>query len=304
MHARLIILAILTVNLSAITTAGAERFHETTTLSAFAQARAKTLIEVGFDHLYELRFGEARRQFTEWQGTHPNDPLGDVSLAASHLFEEFYRQRVFTSEFFLDDKRLLGGIKGKPDESRKAHFNQANQRARDLAGRRLKANPRDPDALFALTLVTGMQADYAGILEKRQMESLRLIKEAGGYAKKLLAVRPDAADAWLALGAANYIIGCLPAHQRFFLWFGRVRGNKRLGMEQLRMTAEKGHYLKPYAKIFLALAAMREGLEEVARKQLSDLAAQYPANPLFSDELARLNRQGLPAKKSARGSDP
>ncbi len=41
------------------------------------------------------------------------------------------------------------------------------------------------------------------ILEKRQWASLKLIKEADGYARRLIAVRPDEADAWLALGAAT-----------------------------------------------------------------------------------------------------
>jgi hypothetical protein len=53
-------------------------------------------------------------------------------------------------------------------------------------------------------------------------------------------------------------IGCLPAYKRFFLWFGEVHGDKRLGMEQLQITAEKRRYLKPFAKIFLAHAAIRE----------------------------------------------
>jgi len=253
-----------------------------------SQPAGKTPIESGFDLLYRLRFAEARERFAEWQTTHPDSPLGEVSIAASYLFEEFYVQRVFTSEFFLNDERFLGGIAGHPDEKRKVSFNQANRRALELARTRLKSNPKDPDALLALTLATGMQADYASILENRQWESLRLIKEASGYARQCLAVQPDAADAWLALGAANYIVGCLPAYKRFIVWLGGMHGDKRTGMEQLRKTAEEGHYLKPFAKIFLALAAMREKQEDVARKQLSDLVAQFPDNPLFAAELARL----------------
>ena len=79
-------------------------------------------IDAGFRELYELRFSEARRQFATWQEKHPGDPLGDVSVAASYLFEEFYRQGVLSSAFFLNDKRLLGGIEGKPDENRAASF--------------------------------------------------------------------------------------------------------------------------------------------------------------------------------------
>jgi hypothetical protein len=198
----------------------------------------------------------------------------------------------------LDDRRLLGGIEGQPDKVRETRFEEAIQRGRNRALQHLKADPRDANALFVMTLATGMQADFTGILEKRLVKSLSLTREAEGYAKQLLALRPDEADAWLALGAANYIIGSLPAYKRFFLWFGRHHGDKRLGMEQLQITADKEHYLKSFAKIFLALAALREKQEAVARRQLSDLAARYPQNPLFAAELARLNRQATPVAKS------
>ena len=256
--------------------------------SSSSYSGAKPQVELGFNLLYRLKFLEARIQFTDWQQTNPGDPLGYVAIAASYLFEELYDQHVLTSEFFLDNGRLLGGIQGKPDEDRKTHFEAANQRGRDLALKRLRADRHDADALFALTVATGMQADVAAILEKRQIESLSLIKEAEGYAMQLLSVHPDEADALLSLGAANYIIGSLPAYKRFFLWFGRIHGDKRLGMEQLQITAEKGHYLKPFAEIFLALASMREKQEDVARNLLRDLAAQFPENPLFQVELARL----------------
>jgi hypothetical protein len=252
-------------------------------------------IDAGFQELYQLRFSEGRDQFAVWQEKHPDDPLGDVSIAASYLFEEFYRQGVLSSSFFLNDKRLLGGIEGKPDETRAASFKSANQRAKEVAMQRLKRNPQDPSALYALTLVIGMEADYSGILEKRHLDSIRLIKQAEGYAKELLAVQPDAEDAWLALGAADYIIGSLPAHKRFFLRFGGIHGDKKVGLDELRRAAEKGHYLKPYAKMLLGLAALREMQEEVARKEFADLAIEFPANPLFALELARLKHKSLPA---------
>jgi len=127
------------------------------------------------------------------------------------------------------------------------------------------------------------------------MEGVRLIRESESLAKQLIALRPDAADAYLALGAANYIIGSLPAHQRFFLWFGGIHGDRIAGMQQLRIAAKKGHYLRPYAKILLALAALREKQENVARGQFTDLTREFPDNPLFARELAKLNHQPMPS---------
>lgn len=258
--------------------------------SCLSMAGEKPQIESGFNELYSLKFEDARRQFADWQQKNPKDPLGYEAMAAGYLFEELYYQHVLTSEYFLNDKRLLGGIQGKPDEGRKRNFEAANQKGRSLALEQLGKDSRDANALFALSIASGMEADFASILERRQMEGLSLVKEAQGYAKRLLELRPDEADAWLSLGAANYIIGCLPAYKRFFLWLGRIHGDKNLGMEQLRTAAEKGHYLKPFAEILLALAAMREKQEDLARIQLLDLVAHFPENSLFQQELARLGK--------------
>lgn len=256
-------------------------------------------IDAGFHLLYQLKFQEAREQFTAWRTLYPEDPLGDVSIAAAYLFQEFYQQGVLTSEFFLNDKRFLGGIEGKPDPQRKAAFNEANERARQLAKKQLKINPRNGDALFALTAAAGMNADYSAILERHQLEGLRYIRESENLAKQLIAVRPDAADAYLALGAANYILGCLPSGKRIVLWLGGIHGDKKIGMQQLRTAAEKGHYLRPYAKIMLALASLKEKNEPAARTLLAELAVEFPQNPLYAAELAKVNR-GLDSKNMTR----
>jgi tetratricopeptide (TPR) repeat protein len=151
----------------------------------------------------------------------------------------------------------------------------------------LKSNPDDPNALFAMTLSVGMQADYASLIDKRQLDSLKKIREANLYAKKLLLVAPDAADAYLGLGTANYFIGSLSGPKKFFLGFAGIHGNKKAGIEQIQIAADHGHYLRPFARILLAMAALREKKTEVARTQLSELVAEFPENPLFASELAK-----------------
>ena len=246
-------------------------------------------LDAGFHLLYELKPGEARAQFAAWQKAHPEDPLGSASEAAAYLFEECYRQGVLTSEFFLDDKRFLGKVALKPDPELRAAFFAADKKAQDLARLRLNTAPGDTNALFAMTLSLGMQADYASLIDKRQVESLKMIGDADSYAKRLLVVAPAAADAYLTLGAANYIIGSLPGYKKLFLAFAGIHGSKKVGIQQLEIAAESGHYLRPFAKIMLALAALREKKTEVARKQLQDLVAEFPENPLFASELAKLN---------------
>ena len=245
-------------------------------------------LDAGFHLLYELKPEQARNQFESLKKSHPENPLGSAAEAASYLFEECYRQGVLTSDFFLDDKRFLGKIPLKPNAELRAAFFAADKRAQDLAQLQLKSNPDDPNALFAMALSVGMQADYASLIDMKQLDSLKKIREADAYAKKLLAIAPDAADAYLGLGTANYIIGSLPGIRRFFLGFAGIHGDKAAGIQQLQIAADHGRYLRPFAKILLAMAALREKKPELARAQLNELVMEFPDNRLFASELAKL----------------
>jgi hypothetical protein len=244
-------------------------------------------LRAGFDLLYEQKFGEAREAFARWESGHPEEPFGEAAIAASYLFEELYRENVLTSEYFLDEKRFLRGIDGQPDAERMQHFREAVARTRRLAGSRQKTEPNDGEALFALTLAAGMESDASTILEKKHLEGLKHMKEANKYGNELLAQHPNAIDAYVALGIANYIIGSLNSGARFALWFDGVHGDKKLGMEQVAKASESGRYLQPFAKIMLALAARREKQPELATKLLGELKEQYPSSALFASEYAK-----------------
>jgi hypothetical protein len=249
-----------------------------------------------FRLLYIQKFPEARAEFTAWQSHHPGETFGEVCVAASYLFEEFYRQGVLTSDFFLNEKRFLHGIEGQPDPALMKGFDDAIRSTRKLAAQRLAKNPADPEALYALTLSAGMESDADMILKKHNLEALKRLKEANVHAKALLALRPDAQDAYVALGSANYIIGSLNAGFRAMLWFGGVHGDKKLGMEQVAKTVEGGRYLKPFAKIMLALAARREKQNPMAQKLLRELTEEFPESPLYAAEYAKAMGRPIPAQ--------
>jgi len=250
----------------------------------------------GFQSLYLQNFTEAREKFSKWETQHPDEPFGEVAVAASYLFEEFYRQNVLSSDFFLNEKGFLHGIEGKPDAERMKSFQEAIRLARKLARQRLEKNERDPEGLFAMALSAGMESDADMILKKEHLEALKRLKEANEHAKQLLAEQPDANDAYVALGAANYIIGSLSGGTRFILRFGGIHGDKKLGMEQLGKTIENGRYLKPFAKILLALAARRQKQNDLAQKLLRELSEEFPESPLYATEYAKAMGWPIPAQ--------
>src|SRR6266852_7376661 len=249
----------------------------------------------GYELLYVQKFPEARAVFLEWAAKNPTEPFGQVSIAASYLFEEFYLQRVLTSDYFLDDKRFLGGITGTPNPDRIKAFEAATAKARALAAVRLQQNKRDPEGLYAMTLSAGMQSDADSMLLKKHYDALKHLKEANANAELLLADHPDAYDVYVAPGVAYYVIGSLSGSARFILWFGGIHGDKALGMAKVEKTANNGNYLKPFAQILLALSARREKKNDLAIKNLKELTEEFPGNTVYETEYAKALGRPIPA---------
>jgi hypothetical protein len=249
----------------------------------------RTSLDQGFRLLYNLDFDEAHQVFQAWQFEHPQDPVGPTAEAAGLLFKEFHRLGVLESQFYADDKSFENREKVVPNPRVRDDFNAALARAQSSASARLATSPQDRDALFAMTLSSGLQADYAAMIEKRNLPSLRYTREANDWASKLLAVQPDRYDAYLATGFSKYIIGSMAAPVRWIMRIGGVGGDKKQGLAELQLTADHGQYLGPFARILLAIAYVRDKDTARARGVLSALRDEFPRNPLFAREIARLD---------------
>jgi hypothetical protein len=71
---------------------------------------------------------------------------------------------------------------------------------------------------------------------------------------------------------------------------GGGQTDRTLGIAELQLTAEKGRYLAPFARVLLALAAFRDHNTDRAHNLLAALAHDFPHNPLYTQELANLSR--------------
>src|SRR5262249_22508761 len=192
----------------------------------------------------------------------------------------------------------------KPDPSVKKRMDEDLARAERLAHERLAANPGDADALFALALASGLRADYLSLIEAKNVAALSPTKQASQWAEKLLKVPPDYADAYLATGLTKYIIGSTPAPIRWVLWIGGYFGDKKEGLRELQLTAEKGRYLAPFARLLLAIAYLRQGDRARAVGMLERLREGFPENPLYAREIARIEagKDGALARAAAPGA--
>jgi hypothetical protein len=252
--------------------------------AAAAAADPAPTLEQGYGQMYNLQFAEAHQTFQDWQKLHPDDALAPASDAAAYLFSEFDRLHILQSEFFTEEQHFYTDGKLAPDPAVKKKFEADLNWARALAAKK----PGDPNAMFAALLASGLRSDYLALIEKSYGAAFRDMKGAKAEADKLLARDPSYYDAWIAIGVENYMLSIKAAPVRWLLrlWGGET--DRGVGIQKLRLTAEKGHFLAPFARLLLAVAALREKDVPQARSILDALAKEYPRNPLYVQELARL----------------
>jgi hypothetical protein len=248
-------------------------------------------LDQGFQLLYQLNFPQAHQVFAAWQQEHPDDPLGPACEAAGLLFSEFDRLGVLESQFYENDRTFETRKKLVPDTGVRDRFAAAVGRAESQAQTRLGQNANDRDALFAMTLASGLKADYAALIEKHNLISLHFTREATRWARQLLTIDPKCYDAHLATGVSQYIIGSIASPIRWLARIGGLTGTKAGGIEELRLTAQQGRYLAPFARILLAIAYVRDNDKPRAREMLVSLEQDFPQNPLFAREIGRLDAE-------------
>jgi hypothetical protein len=254
-----------------------------------AEPAANPVIDRGFRQMYDLNFDEAHKTFQQWERDHPDDPMGPVSNAAAYLFAEFDRLNILHSEFFTDNSLFHRRPKVTPDPAVRQAFDQELEKSGKLAGDILDRAPEHADALFAKILTLGLRADYEALIERRDFDALKVIKDSRATAEKLLMLQPNYYDAYLAVGVENYLFSLKPAPMRWILQAGGAETDRDKGVQDLRLTAEKGAYLSPYARLLLAVAALRSKDIPRARDLLGALSREFPHNRLYAQELAQLH---------------
>jgi hypothetical protein len=252
---------------------------------ADASGPAATPIQQGFASMYNLDFAAAHRDFDAWQKLHPEDPMGPASHAAAHLFTEFARLGVLESQLFTDEKRFDDRQKLSPDPQVKNMINAELDQADSLAAKALAKDPNNANAQFAKILSLGLRSDYAALVEKRNLAAIRYTKQGRALAEQLLKQNPNAYDAYLAVGVENYLTGIKPAPVRWLMAAGGVETDKTLGIHDLELTAAHGDLLAPFARLLLAVAALRDNEPAKACSILSELSSDYPKNPLYRREI-------------------
>ncbi len=246
------------------------------------------LLDQGYRQMYNLQFPAAHQTFQEWERQQPADPMGPVSDATAYLFSEFDRLHILESEFFVSNEGFFARQRLAPDATVRASFDQALEKAQKLADQKLAQSPNDFNAMFANVMRLGLMADYQALIEKKYLASLDQVKAGRLLAQKLIAADPSFYDAYLAIGVENYLLSQKNAALRWVLRMNGAQTDKAEGVKNLKVTAEKGHYLLPYARLLLAVVALRDKNSQKAADILRDLVREFPKNRLYVQELAKI----------------
>ena len=256
---------------------------------AFSAPLIGTPLNDGYYALYNLDFTAAHDHFGQWINAHPDDCLGSASDAAGYIFDEFNRLGVLDIELFADDNRFESRSRPAIDPTIKQGFNNRVDQSNRLADTALQHNPADSNALYCKAVTSGMQADWASLIDRHEYGAFKYSELASKYAKQALAANPTLYDANLAVGIENYMLSLKAAPIRWFLGMAGAGTNKAEGVRLLKLTAERGHYLAPFARLMLAVGELRDGRTQSGKQILIGLSQEFPKNTLYQRQIARLH---------------
>jgi len=248
----------------------------------------ESAMDQSFHSMYNLQFDDAMKTAEAAKLIDKSDPMPWVAQSCAVLFREFERLHILRSETFATDESFAARAAQKWDPATKKQFEDATNGAEKIAQERLSRDKNDIKGLFALALVNGLRADDAALIVKKNMAAIGYTKAATGYADRLLALAPNYYDAYVATGMGKYIVGGKPAPVRWLLRLNGLKGDQEEGVKELRTAAERGRYLAPFARILLAFDDIRHKKRGEARKELAWLHSQFPNNPLFPLEIAKI----------------
>jgi hypothetical protein len=254
---------------------------------AFQPASDPGPLDRAFARLYNFDFPGGLAILDDMERTEPQNPLAVSTRAAAFLFMELNRMKILETRFFMSDDNMVdGSSRSVPDPTVRAKLFAALDRARSMARARVATRPDDVEGLFALCMCASVETDYTALVERRTWRSTKLAPAVLEPARKLLARTPPFYDVYVNFGTLEYIMGELPFFVRWFVHIDGVKGNKRQGIDQLKLAAYQGRYYAPFARILLVVVSLREKKLADAEELLAGLVRDFPENPVLRNELA------------------
>jgi len=256
--------------------------------AALPLAGQGSLVDEGFDHFYNLEYDEAIACFEKAIAQNPKSPDLHNHLAQTLVFREMYRDGALESELVSGANSFLRRPKLNPSPETEKRFLDEVSRALTLAGARLRTQPNDTAAMYAMGIAYGLRSNYYWVVKKAWMDSLRDATAARRLHNRISELEPDNVDARLVQGLHDYIVGSLPWHYKMLGFLVGIRGDKEKGIRTVQEVAAKGKLNRWDARILLCALYRRENRPRLAIPIVQELIGRYPRNFLLRLELAEM----------------
>src|ERR1700680_1470780 len=133
---------------------------------ALPLAAQDSTVAQGFDHFYNLEYDQAIADFQRAIAQDPNSPDLHNHLAQTLVFREMYRDGALESELVSGNNSFLRRPKLNPTPEIERELLDEVARAMAFCEARLKTNPNDTAALYALGIAYGLRANYYWVVKK------------------------------------------------------------------------------------------------------------------------------------------
>ncbi|MGH2574104.1 MAG: tetratricopeptide repeat protein [Ignavibacteria bacterium] len=236
-------------------------------LVASSQSRDE-LINKGIDYVYKLKFDSSNAVFQSIINQNPKDPTGHFLIA----MQEWWRINL-----------------NRDDESNDERYFKQVDKVLELCDERIDQNENDEWVLF----LKGGTLGYRGFLNSLRESWLKAAddgREGLSLIQRSYELNPNNKDAVFGIGlynyAADYVFESYPFLKTLMFFF--PKGNKELGLSQLRDCAENAKFSKTEASFVLAFINLVYEKNYFESEKYSDkLFKQYPENPVFEKYLGR-----------------
>jgi len=233
----------------------------------FSQSRDELILK-GIDYVYQVKFDSAIAIFQPMADQEPKDPTGSFFLAMT----EWWRVYINKEDHSNDDNYLA-----KVDRCIK------------LCEERIDDNENDDWVTFLKGGVVGYRG-FINALRENWLAAVDDGREGLNLIQRSYELNPSNKDAVFGIAiynyAADYVVNRYPFLKAVLFFF--PKGNKELGLQQLRDCAENGKFSKTEASVvlcFIHISYERNYVEAI--KYAEKLVQMYPQNPLFNRFLGK-----------------
>ena len=249
-----------------------------------ARKQLDALRAEGYEALYNLDYDGARKRFQKMIDLAPDHPAGAQCFASSLWLQQLNEAWELKATLYSTD--AYEKSKSQVSRSQVEVFRKWIRTSKQLSQARLKKDPRDVEALYFLGAAEGLEAAYAGGVERKFRAALRSGTEAVDHHKEVLKLSPDFHDAELTIGLLNYVIGSLPLPVKMLVATMGVRGSKKKGLEALERVSKEGQWARDAARVLLVDLYKREKRWTDSFEMSRQLSEKYPRNYLFKLQMA------------------